>query len=217
MRTGVGPEGPGLRMRVGIFGGTFDPPHLGHLVVAQDAAEALRLDRLFWVPARRSPFKTEGAATAAEVRVRLVEHAIRGHDVFQLWSGELDRPEPSYTVDTVDTFRASYPGAELFLLLGTDQWRSFHRWKDPDRIADVATVCVLDREVDGPGTAEAEDGREAARLPTRRMDISSTEIRERVRRGRSIRFLVTDAVRREIEESGLYAGADETAATGRPS
>lgn len=204
-------------MRVGIFGGTFDPPHVGHLVVAQDAAEALRLDRLFWVPARRSPFKSEGEASEAGLRLRLVARAIQDHPIFQLWSGELDRPEPSYTVDTVEAFRASYPGADLFLLLGTDQWRSFHRWKRPDRIAELASICVLGREVSDPET-EAPPGRhEARRLPSRRIDISSTEIRKRLRQGRSVRYLVTDAVHREIAEHGLYAEAGDAASAGRPS
>lgn len=216
-------------MRVGIFGGTFDPPHLGHLVVAQDAAEALGLDRLFWVPARRSPFRREGASAEPALRLRMVEEAIRGHDVFQLWTGELERPAPSYTVDTVEAFRTSFPAAELFLLLGTDQWEAFPRWKAPDRIAGEATLCVLDRRHDGgpgPGArGEAGDGRAgvepdrypAERLPTRRVDVSSTEVRERVRQGRSIRYLVTDGVRREIEEHGLYAGAGDAAPAGRPS
>lgn len=204
-------------MRLGIFGGTFDPPHLGHLVVAQDAAEELDLDRVYWVPARRSPFKRPGDATEAGLRLGLVERAIAGDELFATWAGELERPAPSYTVDTVEAFRASFPEAELFLLLGTDQWRSFHRWKSPERIARQATVCVLYRE-----TREPDDLGPAARtgvttLASRRIDISSTEIRDRVREGRSIRYLVADAVRQEIEEHGLYAEAGDAASAGRPS
>lgn len=204
-------------MRVGIFGGTFDPPHVGHLVVAQDAVEALELDRLFWVPARRSPFREPGESTGADVRARMVERAIAGHPAFRLWEGELERPEPSFTVDTVEAFAASFPEAELFLLMGSDQWRSFHRWRDPGRIITRATVCVLGRETGGTDTPTGEDGFPMTPVPSRRIDVSSTEVRQRVREGRSIRYLVPDPVREEIDRHGLYVEAGQPAATGGPS
>jgi len=209
-------------MRVGILGGTFDPPHMGHLVLAQDAVEALALDRLYWVPARRSPFKEPGVGTDADIRAELVDVAVRGHPAFRVWRGELERPEPSYTVDTVRAFRERFPGGELVLLLGTDQWRSFGQWKDPDRIADQARICVLDRRDPGDVRAREDDGAgdgefQVIRLTSRRMDVSSTEIRQRARQGRSIRYLVTDAVRRKIEELGLYVGAGTAAPADRPS
>lgn len=188
-------------MRIGIFGGTFDPPHVGHLMVAQDAVEELGLDRLYWVPARQSPFKEEGAGSPAELRARLVERSIRGHPVFQLWRGELDRPAPSWTVDTVETFRATFPAAELHLLMGTDQWASFDDWKDPDRIRAMATICILGR---GDGDGVGKPGPGVRHLSTRRVELSATEVRDRVRQGRSIRYLVTDAVLQDIELNELY-------------
>lgn len=188
-------------MKIGVFGGSFDPPHLGHLAVAQDAMEALELDLLLFVPARVSPFKVEDRGTDPEIRASMVEGALADHPRMRVWRGELSRPAPSYTVDTLEALRSEHPEAELHLLMGSDQWASFRDWKDPERIAGLARVCVLAREgEDGSGT----DLVPPHRVPVRRVDVSSTEIRERVAGGRSIRFLVPETVRTVIWENELY-------------
>lgn len=189
-------------MRVGVFGGSFDPPHVGHLAVAQDAAEALSLDLLLLVPARVSPFKAGEAVTPGEVRLELLRRALAGHPDLEAWPGELARPAPSYTVDTLREVRSQYPGADLFLLMGDDQWASFPDWRSPREILELATVCVLARagDADGDGAPDWPH----LRLPTRRVDVSSSEIRERAALGRSIRFLVPERVREAIIENRLY-------------
>lgn len=200
--------------KLGLFGGTFDPPHLGHLILARDAREALGLDSVVWIPALQSPFKAGADASPASARLALVEAAVRGAEGFEVWSGELDRPAPSYTVDTVRHFRSTFPEAELYLLLGTDQWSQFTRWHRADDIADCAHIVVLHRggTMGGEGQRETPAGAgqgggdpfPCTHLSARRIDVSSTEIRDRVRAGRSIRYLVTDEVEAVVDRLQLY-------------
>ena len=198
-------------MDLGVFGGTFDPPHLGHLLVAQDVREALSLDRVIFVPARRSPFKDDAGTEPAEHRLRMVEAAVEGDPSFSVSRLELDRPEPSWTVDTVRELRTLHPGARITLLMGVDQWRHFREWKDPLEIARLARIAVFARNGETP-----EDYPDRAVVPTvvkvRRLDLSSTELRARLGRGESIRYLVPDAVRSLIEHENWYGsgGADST-------
>jgi len=191
-------------VRLGVFGGSFDPPHVGHLAVAQDAAEALALDLLLLVPARVSPHKVHDPGTAGDVRAEMLELGLSEHPLLKVWRGELERAAPSFTVDTLRELRREYPAAELFLLLGQDQWEAFPRWRDPEAILAVASVCVLDR--DATGDAGRPEGWPHLRVPTRRVDVSSTEIRERVAAGRSIRYLVPETVREAITKHRLYGG-----------
>lgn len=191
-------------MEIGVFGGSFDPPHLGHLNVARDALEWLGLDQVLFVPARRSPFKEgdEGWAPG-EVRKELCEAAIRGEPGMEVWEGELHRPAPSFTVDTLEALAGR--GRRLTLLLGADQWAQFHRWKRPRRILELARVGVLTRGgYEGPDGPSGEGPWPCVRVPVRRMEVSSTEIRSRLQAGRSVRFLVPETVRRIIEHQSLY-------------
>lgn len=199
-------------VNIGVFGGTFDPPHVGHLVVAQDALEALGLDAILFVPARVSPFKTESESTPAAVRLAMLEAAVADHPAFRIWDGELRRSGPSYTVDTLESLRVQYPDASLTLLMGVDQWRSFDGWKDPKRILELARVGVMER-VGVPAEGQGPPWPHVA-VPVRRIDVSSTEVRERVGGGRSIRYLVPESVRARIQESRLYG---TTANASRPS
>jgi len=193
-------------VEIGVFGGSFDPPHLGHLIVARDAMEFLKLDRILLVPARRSPFKGEqDTTTSAEVRAALCEAAVEGVAGFAVWRGELDRPAPSFTVDTLESM--DQPDCRVTLLVGADTWAHFHRWDRPRRILDLARVGVLARGgYDGPEDPGGDGPWPCVRVPVRQIEISSTEIRGRVRDGRSIRFLVPDAVRQIIEQQLLYGG-----------
>lgn len=199
-------------MRIGVFGGTFDPPHVGHVAVAEDARSRLGLDRVLFVPAHVSPFRTgEAGITDPELRLRMTKSAVRGHPGLSVDRLELDRDPPSWTVDTLRALRTLMPDAELFLLLGVDQWGSFGRWKDVGEIAELATVAVMAR--DGLDPSEVDPGVppdvDVAWHPVdvRRVDVSSTDIRERVRAGESIDDLVPAAVARLIERHELYRAA----------
>lgn len=164
--------------------------------------EALSLDRLLLIPAGVSPFKQDAPVTPGEVRVRLLEAAVAGDPAMEIWRGEVERPGPSFTVDTLRELRRAFPGASFFLLMGEDQWASFSGWREPDAILSMATVCVLRR---GDAAEVAGDADLPHRqLPTRRMDVSSSEVRERVAAGRSVRYLVPEAVRALIHEQRLY-------------
>ncbi len=190
-------------MRLGIFGGSFDPPHVGHLLIAHDAMERLGLDRLVIVPAAVQPLK-RADVTPAAVRLAMARLTFAGDPRFEVSDVELDRGGVSFTVDTLEEFAARDPGAERFLLLGADVLASFAQWKQPERVLALARPVILARS----GSAvELPAGLDAGRLlplETRRVDVSSTEVRERVRAGKSIRGFVTDGVAALIERDRLY-------------
>jgi len=179
-------------VRIGLFGGSFDPPHLGHYLAAVDAAEALQLDRLFWIPAAQQPLKTEmpHGATAAQ-RYAMVSAAVSTHPHFVASRIEIDRPGLSYTVATVEAFAREFPEAERYLLVGEDAWDRFSEWREPDRIRTLVRLYVLAR-------------RTGSQHAGRVIEVSSTEVRARVRAGQSIRGFVPDAVAELIESQGWY-------------
>jgi nicotinate-nucleotide adenylyltransferase len=189
-------------VRLGLFGGTFDPPHVGHLLAATDALETLALDRLLFIPAGEQPFKSgETVATGAQ-RAEMLARMVAGDDRFGVERVEIERSGLSYTVDTVEALATRERGAELYFLIGEDLVAQFATWREPERIRRAAEVVVLRR----PGIAPApgEERWTLRRIDTRRVDVSSTEIRERVAEGRSIRGFVTDAVAEYIAASALY-------------
>jgi nicotinate-nucleotide adenylyltransferase len=190
-------------VRIGIFGGTFDPPHLGHLLVAIDAFEALALDRLVFVPTGRQPLKADVTTAPGAARLAMTRRLVGDDARFAVDAMEIERDGLSFTIDTLHAFAARDPEAERYFLLGADAWRSFPRWRSPDEIMRLATVVVLTRG--GEPIGPAASGVRAPRvLPTRRIDISSTEIRSRIRAGLSLRGFVPEAVREYIEANGLY-------------
>jgi len=209
-------------VRLGIFGGTFDPPHVGHLLAASDAIEQLSLDRLVFVPAAVQPLKASRVTASGADRLAMVRLMAGDDSRLETDSVELDRDGLSYTVDTLREFARRYPSAERYFLVGADVLSSFAQWRDPNLVLELATLAVLTRRADSEGTstsgapraggaprtAENELDPELARrstvVPTRRIDVSSTEIRERVRTGRSIHGFVTDAVAGYISSHGLY-------------
>ena len=184
-------------MRLGVYGGAFDPPHLGHLVAASDACDALGLHRLLWIPSAVHPLKAVG--TAADVRLEMVRAAIAGDGRFAADDLELRRAGPSYTVDTLRALRAREARAELYFLTGADNLAELPRWREPDEIARLARLAVVSRAGD---VLPAEPPYPAVAVT--RVDVSSTEVRRRVAAGRSIRYLVPEAVRAVIEREGLY-------------
>ncbi len=186
-------------MRIGIFGGTFDPPHVGHLIAAIDACDLLALDRLVFVPAAAQPLKGGAESASAAHRAAMTELMAAVDPRFSVDRVEVDRGGLSYTVDTLRTFRAQWPQPDvsLVLLLGADAAAQFSKWKDPDQVRALASVTVLTR-----GGAATPPGLDA--VPSRRVDVSSTEVRERVRAGKAIRGLVADAVADYIARHRLY-------------
>jgi nicotinate-nucleotide adenylyltransferase len=189
-------------VNIGVFGGTFDPPHLGHLVAAQDAAVALALDRLIFVPAADPPHKRGEQVSAASVRSEMLQATIAGNPQFEISTCELDRAGPSYTVDTLRKLGEQYPKATLQLLVGVDQVRDFASWREPDEIVKLAAVVMLSR--DGVDQIGAKGDFVRQTVPVTRVDISSTLIRARVAAGVPIRYLVSDEVVKIIEREGLY-------------
>jgi len=194
--------------RLGVFGGTFDPFHTGHLAAAQDVLEELGLARILFVPAGLPPHKAAGKLTPGEIRLRMVRDAVAADPRFDVSEIEIERDGPSWTVDTLRALTDLHPGAELHLIMGADQWAGFPEWRDPRGVAALARIVVMSRAGDGagdqvPGFA---DGPRPASLPVEvtRVDISSTELRRRVHEGRSIRYLVPESVNRLIEAERLY-------------
>lgn len=186
-------------MRLGIFGGTFDPPHLGHWLAAVDAAESLALDHIVWVPAARQPLKTGAISAPPEHRLAMTRLAVAAEPRFSVDSLELERGGLSFMVETLGALRERHHGVALFLLLGLDAAISLPKWRDPQAIRDLAEVVVLMRAAEG---AALPAGLQA--VTTRRVDISATELRARVAAGRSIRGFVADAVADYIAAHGLY-------------
>ncbi|MGH7603045.1 MAG: nicotinate-nucleotide adenylyltransferase [Gemmatimonadaceae bacterium] len=190
-------------MRIGVFGGTFDPPHVGHLLLAADARDALGLDRLIFVPAGAQPLKIETPPIASpNDRLEMVRLAVADDAHYTVDDAEINRRGLSYTVDTLEHLAGRHTGAELFLLLGRDALAGFPKWRNPERIRELATLAVMERSwaeaspVPGAG--------EVVSVSTRRVDVSATEIRQRLRAGKSIKGFVPEGVERFIETRGLY-------------
>lgn len=185
--------------RLGMLGGTFDPLHIGHLVVAQDVVEELELDRLLVVPAGRPPHRE--AFLPAELRLELAREAFDGDPRVEVSELEVRREGPSYTVDTLSEIRARREPEVLFCVMGVDQLRELPTWHEPERIAELATVAVMSRGGELPGPGQAGAGVDFVPVPVTRIDVSASRIRERLADGRSVRYLVPEAVRGRVEEA----------------
>jgi nicotinate-nucleotide adenylyltransferase len=181
--------------KLGIYGGTFDPIHHGHLILARETRERLNLDRIIFVPAAVSPFKDKPATPAAD-RLAMVEAAVAGETGFTVDPLELNRPGPSFTIDTIETIRAREPDPELFYLLGQDNVTDLPKWHRFSDLQKLVRFVVLDRAGDKSDHSFLVVGR--------KIDISATDIRKRVASGRSIRYLVPSAVEEIIRSRRLY-------------
>jgi nicotinate-nucleotide adenylyltransferase len=187
-------------VRLGILGGTFDPPHHGHLLAASDAVDALGLDRVLFIPNAVQPLKA-GVAPAAPAahRLAMTQLLVAADPRFAVDPIEVERGGLSFMVETVQAIATRTPGAALFLLLGADAAATLPRWREPDRLASLAQVVVLTRA----GTADAPPAG-LRQLATRRVDISSTEIRARVRAGLPLTGFVPDAVAAYVRDHAVY-------------
>ncbi|PJF35260.1 MAG: nicotinic acid mononucleotide adenylyltransferase [Candidatus Thermofonsia Clade 1 bacterium] len=195
--------------RLGVFGGTFDPPHVGHLILAQIARDRLNLERVLFVPAAQPPHKQAQGLTASLHRFAMLQRAIQGNAHFEISRVDMDRQGPHYTSDMLSILRAQNRGYELFFLMGADSLSELMTWRAPEWIIAQATLAVMRR----PNVAINLEALEA-RLPGVRervvlvdaplIEISASSIRETVRRGHSIRYQVPDAVLEYIDQQRLY-------------
>lgn len=196
-------------IRLGLLGGTFDPPHIGHLWLAETARDQLGLDRVLFLPVGDPPHKQGRMITAVSHRLRLTQLAIADQPAFTLDRTDADRPPPHTTVTLLPLIRAQYPDADLWLLIGGDSLRDFAAWREPAQIIAQCRLAALPRpgvEVDWTGLETAVPGLRAAvdLLEGPTLDISGTAVRYWARQNRSLRYLVPPAVRGYIEQNKLY-------------
>ena len=195
---------------IGVFGGTFDPPHLGHLILADEARCALHLERVLWVVTAQPPHKPDRPISPVETRVAMVAAAIEGDPGFELSAADMDRPGPHYAEGTLDWLSEQDPGARYAYLIGADSLRDLHRWHDPQAFIERCTVVGVMRRPD----VEVDLELVLERLPGLRtrlrfvdaplIDISGYEIRRRAREGLPYRYMVPPRVAHYIAEKGLY-------------
>ena len=205
-------------MRIGIFGGSFDPVHQGHLVVAECCREQARLDRVIFVPTAIQPFKQSRQPVAGQHRAEMLALAVGGNPAFEVSTVELDRGGVSYTVDTLAALRATHGTDELFLMLGPDALASLPDWREPARILDLAGVIAVERDGLDDVSSAVQESRLAALLGPERsrrivadavrvpaIGIRATDLRARIAAGHSIRYRTPRAVEQYIATHGLYA------------
>lgn len=187
--------------RTAFFGGTFDPPHLGHLIVAQDALEGLGLDRVVFIPAGQNPLKERPPVASAVQRLEMLKLAVEGYPRFAVWDGELERGGPSYTIDTLEAVRRDYPG-EAYWIIGEDQIPTLDRWHRAAELAQLVRFVCLAR----PGVPKVTPpaGFAVEYVMGHPVGISSTELRERMARGLGIAFFVPQQVQRYVEAENVY-------------
>ena len=194
--------------RIGIFGGTFDPIHTGHLIMAENVKEQVHLDTVLFVPSGNPPLKDNSGVSPAEIRAEMVRLAISSNSSFGISEVEMNAPagEKTYTVNTLLKLREEYSAEQVkfYLIIGMDQLIDLHKWKDPGKLFMLSEVVVINR----PGyliqQVENDYGRQCIYVPVPNIDISSTDIRFRIQEKRSIRYLVPDAVEEFIKENQLY-------------
>lgn len=198
-------------MRIGIYGGTFDPVHMGHLVLAETCREQCHLDRVIFIPAGIPPHKQGRELTAGPLRAEMLEFAVAGHPEFSVDRSEIKRTGPSYTVDTLRGLRQAYPNDELFFLMGADSLAEFSLWKEPREIAALASLVVVNRGTQPPPELEplvpllgAESVARIQRVAMPGIDISASDLRRRAHSGQSLRYLTPRAVERFIIERQIY-------------
>jgi nicotinate-nucleotide adenylyltransferase len=199
-------------LRIGILGGAFNPPHVGHLVCAQEALVQLELEKVVFMPVGEAPHRVIEHDPGAEARLEMVELAVAGDDRFEVSRAELDRPGPSYTADTLRDLHSQSPDDEIFLILGGDQAAALPRWHEPETVLSLATVAVVERSNWSRNAIGITIGRMPGAERIRYLDmpvmqVSSSSIRRRVADGRPIRYLVPDKLASYIGTKGLYGAA----------
>ena len=188
--------------RIGIFGGTFDPPHKGHIAIAEQATKQLGLDSVYFIPAYIPPHKHQHSSTSAHHRMKMMKLAVHGRKEFKVSTIELRRRGISYTIDTLQAFKQRFPKAELVLIIGADNLVQFNSWKSPKTILQLAALAVYKRK--GFNLSLKECTIDFILLKGRMLRISSTEIRNRIEKGFPIRTLVPISIFAYIKQHSLY-------------
>jgi nicotinate-nucleotide adenylyltransferase len=182
--------------KIGLYGGSFDPIHNGHLILARDALERLELDHVVFLPARISPHKIDHPPASPADRCEMITAAIAGEDYFAMDTCEIEREGPSFTIDTVQLYRSRYPEAELYFFIGDDNLDELDSWRDIMKLRELVQFVVLSR-VGMPFLSEFP-------MTTRHVEISSTEIRNRIARGQSVRYMVPAPTCEVIKKLNVY-------------
>lgn len=197
-------------MRIGIFGGTFDPPHTGHLILASEARNQLHLDLVLWVITPQPPHKLDQDVSPVDQRLELVRAAIRSEPHFKISRVELDRPGPHFSVDTVEMLKKEYPGAQLFFLIGGDSLQDLPEWHEPDELVELVDgIGVMHREMDDSNLKELEKlfpgiKQKVFFIKTPLIEISSSDIRKRLASRQNVRYYLPDPVLRLIRKKRYY-------------
>jgi nicotinate-nucleotide adenylyltransferase len=188
--------------RIGLFGGSFDPVHIGHLLVAQAACEELALERLFFIPAAQSPFKPGSEPASPGLRLRMLRLALAGNSNYEIDEQEIQRGGVSFTIDSVRDYTGRFPGAELFYLIGADHVPTLPKWRDAEELARLVQFVVIPRP--GETLARAPSPFRVQALGGWPLKLSSSQIRSRVQAGQTIEHLVPFGVAEVIEQGELY-------------
>jgi nicotinate-nucleotide adenylyltransferase len=191
-------------MKIGIYGGTFNPIHVGHLIVIESVREQMQFDKLLFVPSANTPNKSDPSLAPAPDRLQMARLALEGNPDFEVSDVETARGGMSYTVDTLRILGEQYPRAELSLIIGADNLLEFQTWKAPDEILDRSTLVVMNRPGYAAAGVRSELSRLAKHVNVPQIGVSGTDIRRRVKLGRSIRYLVPRPVEEYIRHKGLY-------------
>lgn len=186
--------------KIGLLGGTFDPPHLAHLIIAEEVRTKLQLDEVWFIPVYLPPHKTRDFIASAEDRLEMVKRAIESNPHFSVSTIELERKGPSYTIDTVKELRGRYPDTSFYFIIGGDMSESLHTWKSIEELKQLVTFVAVER----PGFQWQKNSEELLCIEIPTVDISSTEIRWRAKNKETIRYFVPEKVRKYIEERSLY-------------
>ena len=196
-------------VRLGILGGTFDPPHYGHLILGEQAHEQLALDKVLWVPAADPPLKENKTKTPIALRLKMLQMAVEDNEHFEISLVDVERPGPHYTVDMLALLREHYTQAAFFFLMGSDSLNDLLRWRDPARLIQMATLAVMQRPgapIDLAKLSPDLPGIEQCIMPIDgpMIEIASSDIETRIRSGRSVRYLLPKAIEGFIYKQGLY-------------
>jgi len=190
--------------KVGIFGGSFNPPHIAHLIVAETVLDQFGLDQVLWIPNYSPPHKTNGELASPADRYEMTARAIDGYEGFEISDLELKRGGTSYTVETLRTLQTDHPDTAFSLIIGSDSLRTFPSWREAQAIAAMVPIIVYKRPGVLSGVVEPRFANEVRFADAPLLEISGSEIRARTQKQRSIRYLVPEAVRAYIAEESLY-------------
>jgi len=192
--------------RIGLFGGSFDPPHIGHFIPVRIVAELLQLDKVIVIPSALQPHKRAGAVADGEDRYLMVAETVKNDPLFEVSRIELDRGGVSYTIETLEEMSKRFPGPDyrLFLIIGKDSWAGLDRWKQADRLGDYADIVAMERTITDKKHFHIRREKDVTFVNTPLIDVSSTVIRQRIAAGKSVHLWISSETERIIRQKRLY-------------